>query len=83
MAFADDVKAYCRVDEDVTPFVDAAESYLTNAGITKDEVSALYGLAVKMLVSFWYDNRLPAGKMEMQPYGLAGIILQLQNQAVM
>jgi len=82
MALADDVKTYCRTDEDVTAFVNAAESYLTNAGITADESNALYGLAVKMLVSHWYDNREPVGNTTKLEYGLAGIISQLQNQVV-
>lgn len=82
MAFADDVKSYCRTDEDITAFVSAAESYLTNAGVSVNESDALYGLAVKMLVSHWYDNREPVGNASKMEYGLAGIIAQLQNQAV-
>lgn len=82
MAFADDVKSYCHAEEDVTAFVNAAESYLKNAGIAINESDALYGLAVKMLVSHWYDNREPVGTASKMEYGLAGIIAQLQNQAV-
>lgn len=35
----------------------AAEEYMTNAGINKDYSKELYKLAVKILVSHWYDNR--------------------------
>ena len=76
--FSDEIRSYVRAEEDVTPLIDAAEKYLENSGIKKDEGNELYALAVKMLVSYWYDNRLPAGKMDVQPYGLGGIILQLQ-----
>jgi len=80
MSFSDDVKVYCRTDEDVTDFVEAAECYLEGAGIEKDETNMLYGLAVKMLVTHWYDNRELVGKVDKIAFGLDGIILQLQNQ---
>jgi len=80
MALADDVKEYCGTDDDVSGYIAAAETYLSNAGITKAESDALYALAVKMLVSTWYDNRTtdPSDKAAPQPFGLSGIILQLQ-----
>lgn len=85
MAFLEDVQNYCAADEDLTPYVTAAEAYLTNAGIQKDETKALYALAVEMLVSTWYDSRntSPSESNVPQPYGLAGIINQLKlTQAV-
>ena len=80
MAFADDVKTYCRTDDDVSSYIDAAEASLTAAGVAVAESDPLYALAVKMMVSCWYDNRVPDPKTSSvpQPYGLAGIILQLQ-----
>lgn len=82
MAFADDVKTYCNADDDVSSYIGAAEAYLTNAGVAAAETNPLYALAVKMMVSCWYDNRVPdpADKAVNvpQPYGLQGIILQLQ-----
>ena len=80
MALLDDVKNYCAADEDLTPYVTAAEQYLTNAGIQQDETKALYALAVEMLVSTWYDSRNtdPSESNIPQPYGLAGIINQLR-----
>lgn len=80
MAFLEDVQNYCGADEDLTPYITAAEQYLTNAGIQQDETKALYALAVEMLVSTWYDNRStsPSENSIPQPYGLAGIINQLK-----
>jgi hypothetical protein len=82
MAFRDDVNEYCNpVDgDDLSPYISAAETYLTNAGVTAAESNSLYALAVKMLVSQWYDTRTPdpSEKNLPQPYGLSGIILQLQ-----
>ncbi len=80
MALLEDVKNYCATDDDLTPYVTAAEQYFTNAGIQKDETKALYALAVEMLVSTWYDNRntSPSESSIPQPYGLAGIINQLK-----
>lgn len=82
MAFLDNVKEYCSTDDDVSGYINAAEAYLSNAGVSKAEDNPLYALAVKMMVSFWYDNRTPEpgekGDNVPQPYGLNGIILQLQ-----
>lgn len=82
MAFIDDVQTYCETDDDVTTYISAAEGYLTGAGIAVAEDNALYAMAVKMLVSCWYDNRVPDPADKAinvpQPFGLAGIILQLQ-----
>jgi hypothetical protein len=82
MAFLDEVKEYCNTEDDIYPYVKAAEEYLTNCGIQVDETSALYGMAVKMMTSCWYDNRVPdpADKAVNvpQPIGLNGIVLQLQ-----
>lgn len=39
----------------------SAEEYLTNAGIKKDYSKELYKLAIKILVSHWYENRAVEG----------------------
>ena len=80
MEFADDVKTSCRTDEDVSDLVTAAEIYLENAGVAKAEDSALYTLAVKMLVAYWVDHHIPASDESRapQPYDFAGVLLQLQ-----
>jgi len=81
MTFSEEVAEYAKIDsmeEDVQGFIDSAEMYLTNAGITADETNAIYKLAVKMLVTFWHDNRTPSGSTDAQPFGLAGLISQLK-----
>lgn len=80
MAFLEDVQNYCAADEDLTPYITAAEQYLLNAGIQQSETNALYVLAIEILVSTWYDSRTasPSESSIPQPYGLAGIINQLR-----
>jgi len=61
-----EMKEYLRVDgneEDasIESFIQAAESYLLNAGCilvgTNEAGNNLAKLAVKLLVSHWYENR--------------------------
>lgn len=80
MAFADDVKTYCRTDEDVTGLIAVAEAYLKNAGVATAEGDALYALAVKMLVAYWVDHHItaPGETRTPQSYDFDGILLQLQ-----
>ena len=80
MALLSDVQEYCNTSDDLSTYIRAAEEYLINLGIPVAEFSPLYGMAVKMLVSWWYDKRIPAAETGTapQPYGLNGIILQLQ-----
>lgn len=81
MTFLDEIAEYAKIDtdeEDVQGFIDSAEMYLLNAGIATDESDSIYKLAVKMLVTFWHDNRVPSGGTDAQPFGLAGLIAQLK-----
>lgn len=59
-----EAKKYLRLDDDYTdedadiqPFIDAAEMYLINAGCTLKPDDQLAKLAIKILVSNWYENR--------------------------
>lgn len=59
----DELKEYLRIDGDdenalLERLVHAAENYLTNAGIKPNYCSDLYKLAITMLVSHWYENRI-------------------------
>ena len=77
------MKKYIRMDDadDVQPLIDAAEDYLSNAGITANESNPVYKLAVKMLASHWNDIRTPVlvGTVSKEvEYSLRGIIQQLQ-----
>ena len=58
----EDLKLFLRIDdyeEDnlIQALQLSAEEYLTNAGINKDYSKELYKLAIKILVSHWYENR--------------------------
>lgn len=58
----EELKAYLRVDytdDDalITSLQLSAEEYMANAGVNKDYTRELYKLAIKILVSHWYDNR--------------------------
>lgn len=79
-----ELKAYLRIDitdDDnlLTSLQKAAEGYLDNAGITKDYSNELYKLAIELLVSNWYENRLIASEKALSkiPFGLETIIVQL------
>ena len=79
-----EMKKYLRIDYDgedneIEAFISAAEEYLQNAGIKKRDDSDLYKLAVKLLVSQWYSNRIPVGTVtQAMNYSLQRIIMQLQ-----
>lgn len=58
-----------------------AEEYLTNAGIIKNYEKELYKLAIKILVTHWYENRAveTVGKnVSKIAFGLDTIIIQLK-----
>lgn len=78
----EEVKEYLRVtedDEQIKGLIVAAQAYLKNAGATEDNDNALYVLAVKILVTHWYENRLPVGKVtEEIAYSLRHILTQLK-----
>lgn len=80
----EEIKKYLRIDydgedEELQAFANAAEEYLKNAGIKADYTSELYKLAVKLLVSNWYSNRIPIGTVtQAMEYSLRRIIIQLQ-----
>lgn len=59
----------------------SAEEYLTNAGINKDYSKEMYKLAIKILVSHWYENRSveTVGKnVSKIAFGLDTILIQLK-----
>jgi uncharacterized phage protein (predicted DNA packaging) len=62
----DEMKEYLRIDSDdndleIANFIETAEIYLTNAGCVllgpDEKANNLAKLAVKILVSHWYENR--------------------------
>ncbi|MBV2197456.1 head-tail connector protein [Bacillus velezensis] len=57
----EDMKGYLRVDGDeednlISSLISAAEKHLQESGV-KDTENDLYSLAVKMLVTEWYEHR--------------------------
>lgn len=82
----DDLKLFLRIDdyeEDnlIQGLQLSAEEYLTNIGIKKDYSKELYKLAIKILVSHWYENRSveTVGKnVSKIAFGLDTIIIQLK-----
>lgn len=77
------IKEYLKIDsndEDVTvqALITSAELYLKNAGVLEDYQNELYGLAIKMLVLHWYENREIVGNAKKMAFSLDNIITQLQ-----
>lgn len=78
-----EIKDYLRVDSEeenemLLALQKAAEDYLLNAGITIDYKKELYKLAIKLLISHWYENRTIIGKADKLSFSLDAIIMQLQ-----
>lgn len=82
----DDLKLFLKIDdyeEDnlIQALQLSAEEYLTNAGIKKDYSKELYKLAIKILVSHWYENRsveIIGKNVSKIAYGLETILTQLK-----
>ncbi|WP_332856815.1 head-tail connector protein [Clostridium paraputrificum] len=82
----EELKLFLRIDgeeEDtlIKGLQVGAEEYLTNAGIAKDYEKELYKLAIRILVSHWYENRSveTVGKnVSKIAFGLDTIITQLK-----
>lgn len=79
-----EVKNFLRIDgveEDtfLTSLISAAKIYIKNAtGVVVDELNDLHKLAVNLLVSNSYENRLPVGQGEKLAFSLDSIIFQLK-----
>lgn len=72
----------CDEDDDLLlGLLEAAEEYLTNAGVKKDYRKKLYSLAVKLLVKNWYDDEESisiGNKNDKAQFTLNSIITQLK-----
>lgn len=79
------VKEYLRIDGEqddnmLVLLLDSSKEYLTNAGVSEQQ-SDLYKLAITMLVTHWYENRLHEADTRTKKtisLGLQTIILQLK-----
>lgn len=79
-----DIKLYLKIDHDeeddfLIGLLKASELYLENAGCKRNYESELYSLAVKMLVSHWYENRCITGNIGNLELSLNSIIVQLRE----
>lgn len=78
------IKEYLRVtgdgdDDQINGLISAAKAYLKNAGAVENEENELYILAVKILVTHWYENRLPVGEVTGEmAFSLKHILIQLK-----
>lgn len=82
----EELKLFLKIDDDeeillIEGLQKSAEEYLNNAGIKKDYTKELYKLAIKILVSHWYENRAveTIGKnVSKVAFGLDTILIQLK-----
>jgi uncharacterized phage protein (predicted DNA packaging) len=80
----EEVKGFLRIDgndEDLflTSLILASMEYLKNAtGISVDETNELHKLAVNLMVSHSYENRLPIGEGDKLAFSLESIITQMK-----
>lgn len=82
----EELKLFLRIDgEEENSLIEGlkigAEEYLTNVGIQKDYSKELYKLAIKILISHWYENRSveTIGKnVSKIAFGLDTILVQLK-----
>lgn len=82
----EELKLFLRIDGEEEDYLIeglkiGAEEYLTNVGINKDYNKELYKLAIKILVTHWYENRAveTVGKnVSKIAFGLDTIIVQLK-----
>lgn len=83
----DYVKAYLRIDgggEDffLSSLINVAKSYIKEAtGVTADEEDDLHKLTIALLVSNWYENRLPVGKADDMSFSLRSLLTQIEYKA--
>lgn len=83
-----DVKDFLRIDTNdddilLTSLITASEEYIKNS--TRPDVnttSELYKIALKLLVSHWYENREVVGKDAILPFSLNSILIQLSHLGV-
>lgn len=77
-----EIKEYMKIDEDyddmlIQTLISSAETYLYNSGVRQEYSNDLYGLAIKMLVLHWYENREVIGEAKKLAFSLENIITQL------
>ena len=83
----DFVKTYLRIDgvsEDsfLTTLVNIAKTYIQEAtGVSVDDTNEVHLLTVAILVTHWYENRLPVGKVDDLSFSLRSLLTQIEYKA--
>ncbi|QEK13722.1 phage gp6-like head-tail connector protein (plasmid) [Crassaminicella thermophila] len=83
-----EIKEFLRLEQDYTEediflnsLLVAAKEYIKNAtGLDYDDTNELYKLAIKILVTHWYENReaISEKKTDKIAFSLNSILIQLQ-----
>ena len=85
----EELKLHLRVDyiddgveQSIKDLQKTAEEFLTNSGVVKNYKSCLYKQAIKILVSYWFDNENNVNidkSSKVMSWSLEGIIAQLRG----
>ena len=80
----EEIKLYLGVDNDeedelLKQLLLASEQYLLNSGCEIDYENELYSLAIKLLISHFYENRTITGENKHLNFSLSSIIPQLKK----
>ncbi|MCU6709406.1 head-tail connector protein [Paenibacillus sp. J5C_2022] len=83
----DFIKTYLRIDgnyEDMflVTLLTAAKVYIREAtGVEVDEDDFLHRLTISLLVTQWYENRIPVGKADDMSFSLRSLLTQIEYKA--
>lgn len=81
------VKSYLRIDgigEDsfLSSLIGVAKTYIVEAtGVNVVETDDVHKLTVALLVTNWYENRLPVGKADDLSFSLRSLLTQIEYKA--
>lgn len=80
-----EVKDFIRVQDDddmVKILINSAKRLLTRSGVKEDEEDEEYTLAIKLIVSQFYEKRLPSNSNRNNSFVLSlnSLIIQLANK---
>lgn len=83
----DEVKEWLRVDFDddndmINSLIEDAKDYIYNAtGKEFDVDKRMHKRCLIFLVTQWYENREPTGKVDKMPFALESMLVQIQYDA--
>lgn len=81
------VKQYLKIDDDaddllIEGLINAAKTFMSNAGVIENTQNELYKLCINLLVCHWYENREITGNANKLAFSLESIITQLKYSEV-